>query len=84
MGRRRRKMIARTRQPLIPDVFQCPACGTKAIKIQIDRKVNTASVKCGTCKISEDIDVNPLMEPVDVFGKFVDRYFVKVKEERST
>lgn len=80
MGRRRRKRVVRSRQYQIPNVFQCPSCGVKSINIELDKESNIAFVKCGNCKINDEVVVKPLMEPVDVFGKFVDQYFVKLKE----
>ena len=80
MGRRRRKRVVRSRQYQIPNVFQCPSCGVKSINIEVDKESNIAFVKCGNCKISDEVSVKPLMEPVDVFGKFVDQYFLKIKE----
>jgi transcription elongation factor Elf1 len=80
MGRRRRKRVVRSRQYQIPNVFQCPSCGVKSIQIELDKESNIAFVKCGNCKINDEVLVKPLMEPVDVFGKFVDQYFVKLRE----
>jgi len=81
MGRRRRKTLVKTKQYQIPNVFQCPRCGVKAINIELGKGSNVALVKCGNCKISDEITIKPLMEPVDVFGKFVDQYFMKLREE---
>jgi transcription elongation factor Elf1 len=39
-----------------------------------------ATVKCGSCGIEMTIDeVNPLTEPVDIYGNFIDKFY----EERT-
>jgi len=81
MGRRRRKPINKSKQYSVPNVFQCPTCGVKAIKVQIDKKLNLATVKCGNCKISDEVKLGPLMEPIDVFGKFIDQHFENLKNK---
>ncbi|NWF97056.1 MAG: hypothetical protein HXY34_13015 [Candidatus Thorarchaeota archaeon] len=76
MGRRRRQKVSRKPQKRIPDVYPCPDCGMTAIKIEIYRDNAMATVKCGACGIEMVIDeVNPLTEPVDVYGTFVDRFY---------
>jgi len=80
MGRRRRQKVRRRPQKRIPDVYPCPACGNTAIKIELYRDNSMATVKCGSCGIEMTIDeVNPLTEPVDIYGNFIDKFY----EERT-
>ena len=80
MGRRRRQKVRRRPQKRIPDVYPCPACGNTAIKIELYRDNSMATVKCGSCGIEMTIDeVNPLTEPVDIYGAFIDKFY----EERT-
>ncbi len=82
MGRRRRQKIARRPQKKIPDIYPCPACGNTAIKIDIEREDNKATIRCGVCGIDMTIDkINPLTEPVDVYGTFIDRFYEERKSE---
>ena len=82
MGRRRRQKIRRRPQKRIPDVYPCPDCGNTAIKIEVYRDNQLATVRCGSCGLEMSIDeVNSLTEPVDVYGTFVDRYYEARKAE---
>jgi len=78
MGRKRRKKTPRRVRPTLPAVFECPACGTRSIKIQINNDNITAHVSCGKCgiiKMVEEIrgDVDDV---VDIYSKFVDLYWL--------
>ncbi|NHJ12290.1 MAG: hypothetical protein EAX95_01370 [Candidatus Thorarchaeota archaeon] len=76
MGRRRRQKVRRRPQKRIPDVYDCPACGIAAIQIVIFRDNNYATIKCGNCGLTDNVDsVGPLTEAVDVYGDFIDQYY---------
>jgi len=85
-GRKRKKVIKRMRKT-IPKIFACPNCGEKTLSIVINREEGKAVIKCGRCNIVEgDILVSYVEEPVDAYGKFVDKYYgvgkpVKTNEE---
>lgn len=80
MGRRRRQKIRRRPQKKIPDVYPCPSCGNTAIKIELSRNKELATVKCGACGLLKVIDeINSLTEQVDVYGQFIDHFY----EERE-
>ena len=75
MGRRRKRKTPTARvQRRLPKIFTCPNCGKDAIRIQYDRDRTSADVSCGACKIQATISTNSLMEAIDVFGDFIDRY----------
>ncbi|MHA1840077.1 MAG: hypothetical protein ACTSVM_00010 [Candidatus Ranarchaeia archaeon] len=89
MGRRRRRKTTTVRtQRRLPNIFTCPNCGKDAIRIQYSRDRTKADVSCGACKIQATINVNALMESVDVYGDFVDRFdngtIVFGREEEET
>ena len=72
MGRRRRKMRPRRPVPTIPSIFNCPICGRNAVRVELDRVTSQANVHCGNCDCQATFTINPLTEPVDVYGEFVD------------
>lgn len=72
MGRRKTKKIIVRPKPKIPTVFVCPACGRRAVKVEISQTEKKAEIKCGACKTELTIDSHALMEPVDAYGEFVD------------
>ena len=74
MGRRKTKKIVTRPKPKIPNIFTCPSCGKKAVKVEISKAEKTASVKCGNCKMELTIPAHDLMEPVDAYGEFVDAF----------
>ncbi|MEM2109088.1 MAG: transcription elongation factor 1 family protein [Candidatus Odinarchaeota archaeon] len=74
MGRRKTKKIVVRPKPKIPAVFVCPACGKKAVKVDISKTEKIAEVKCGACKMELVIPSHALMEPVDAYGEFVDAF----------
>ena len=82
MGRRKRQKVARRPRKRIPQVFDCPMCGTKSsIVIDIFKPstlhgLGRAIVTCGNCELKVELDdVTFLDEPVDVYGKFIDQLY---------
>jgi len=84
MGRRRRKTPVRRRIRTIPTVFNCPQCGRRAIRVEIDRKAGVASVHCGNCECHATFPVTPLTEPVDVYADFIDAYEEQLKSSPAS
>ena len=75
MGRRRRRKTPNVRvQRRLPKIFTCPHCGKDAIRISYGRDRTFADVSCGACKIQTTLSINSLMEAVDIYGDFVDRF----------
>jgi transcription elongation factor Elf1 len=79
---RKRKRIVRTRPiPTLPNVFDCPICGTvKSIHVDIDRKIRSAIITCGKCKIQVVKPVRPIEERVDVYGDWLDELLAEAEE----
>ncbi|MHA1409458.1 MAG: hypothetical protein ACTSQY_03900 [Candidatus Odinarchaeia archaeon] len=74
MGRRKTKKVVVKPKPKLPTIFVCPACGKKAVKVEISKTQNIADIRCGNCKLELEIPSHSLMEPVDAYGDFVDAF----------
>lgn len=73
MGRKRKRIVRTKPIPTLPNVFDCPICGTgKSVHIDIDRKIRIAVIKCGKCKVQASRPIRPIEERVDVFGDWLD------------
>ena len=76
MGRKRKRIVRTKPIPSLPTVFDCPKCGaSKTLNIDIDRKIRTAIILCGKCKIQIARPIRPIEERVDVFGNWLDEFF---------
>ncbi|MHA1753932.1 MAG: hypothetical protein ACTSYR_00205 [Candidatus Odinarchaeia archaeon] len=74
MGRRKTKKIITRPKPKLPSIFICPACGKKAVRVEISQTQKIAEVRCGNCKLEISIPAHDLMESVDAYGDFVDAF----------
>ncbi len=84
MGRKRKRIVRTKPIPTLPTVFDCPICGTtNSINIDINRKIRTAVIFCGKCKIQATRPVRPIEEKVDVFGDWLDQ-LVEESERRES
>ncbi len=73
MGRKRKRIVRTKPIPTLPTVFDCPICGTtNSINIDINRKIRTAVIFCGKCKVQTTKPIRPIEERVDVFGDWLD------------
>ncbi len=75
MGRKYKKKLPRRPPKRIPKVFQCPHCGRRAVRVEINKKEGKAHISCGNCKIGVEIDIPAVFDAVDAYGKFVDMYY---------
>lgn len=75
MGRRKTRKVIRRMPKRIPRVFRCPHCGEPSIIVEMDRAGMQAEVKCGRCQIRATIPIHRLSESVDVYAKFLDKYY---------
>ncbi|HIQ03821.1 MAG TPA: hypothetical protein EYH40_05335 [Desulfurococcales archaeon] len=93
MGRRRKKykkIVKRVRK--IPSIFQCPHCGRISLTVEINKERTKAIIQCGSCGLQSELEIAPIFQPVDVYGKFIDMYhsgvaevkFVKSEEAEET
>ncbi len=75
MGRRKSKRRIRLRpRKRLPTVFQCPRCGVTAVSVEIRKKDGEVSVRCGSCGLGYVFEYEDILQPVDYYSKFVDKY----------
>ncbi|RLE55515.1 MAG: transcription elongation factor [Candidatus Methanomethylicota archaeon] len=85
MGRKYKKKLPLRPPKRIPTVFQCPRCGRKAVRVELEKDSGKARVSCGSCKIYAEIEIPPICGAVDAYGKFVDLYYEgKLEEEKES
>ncbi len=81
MGRKRKRIVRTKPIPTVPTVFDCPICGaSKSINIELNRKIRTAVILCGKCKVQATRPVRNIEEQVDVFGDWLDELMAKVED----
>ena len=68
--------------PTLPTVFDCPICGTgKSLEIEVNRKIRTAIIRCGKCKVLATRSIRPIEERVDVFGDWLDELLTEENDD---
>lgn len=72
MGRRRRKRVIKSVRRRIPNIFNCPNCGSKTVIVKINKDDGKAIVTCGYCDLLWDTSVKSFEEKIDVYNRFVD------------
>jgi len=76
LGRRKRRKIIRRVKKKIPTVFICPKCGRYSVSVNF--REEDVMVSCGICGLNFLFPYNPALQPVDYYGKFVDKYYESV------
>ncbi|MFX1250965.1 MAG: transcription elongation factor 1 family protein [Promethearchaeota archaeon] len=82
MGRKRRKKVRTRPRPSLPTIFECPKCESTSIRVEVGKKTGTAEIKCGNkeCGLLEEVKIKSYDEPVDIYGKWLDKY-EEIEEE---
>jgi transcription elongation factor Elf1 len=66
-------------------VFDCPICGTgNSINIDVNRKIKTAVIRCGKCKVQASRPIRPIEERVDVFGDWLDELLIEENDNNDS
>lgn len=77
-GKRRRRKIIKRMIKRIPSIFICPYCGNRSITIEVNEEIGEAFIRCGKCGVNDKIKYMPPSEEVDIYNKFMDKYYKKV------
>jgi len=81
MGRKRKRIVRTKPIPTVPKIFDCPICGgSNSINIELDRKIRTAIILCGKCKVQATRPLRTIEEEVDIFGDWLDELMSQTED----
>lgn len=88
MGRRRRaqKKIKTQKKAVVSKIFKCPLCSTDgAVSCKINQTNGTADLVCRVCPAKYNTtNVNYLVEPIDVYCEWIDRFEEENAEDEDS
>jgi len=76
LGRRKRRKVIRKVKKKIPTIFICPRCGRYSVSVNVEE--DEVIVSCGICELSFIFLYDPVFQPIDYYGKFVDKYYESI------
>lgn len=56
-------------------VYLCPRCGREAIRVEILKGIERATVRCGSCGLAEEFPIKPTFQKIDVYCHFTDKFY---------
>jgi len=57
-------------------VYLCPRCGREAISVTILEEQERATVRCGSCGLTEEFPIKPTFQKIDVYCHFADKFYL--------
>ena len=67
---------------IIEGPYQCPNCGNRGLTIKIDKNSEIVEAKC-SCGFSRGLELHPIFQPVDYYGKLIDQFWEMPKSMRA-
>ncbi|EWG07245.1 MAG: transcription elongation factor Elf1 [Candidatus Aramenus sulfurataquae] len=80
-GKRKKRTKIIKPKPKLPKTFECPRCGRISISVEI--KDGLAKIRCGSCNLYAEVEVPPVYDEANAYGKFLDLYLdgkLQIKE----
>jgi transcription elongation factor Elf1 len=81
MGRRRRKVV-RVPKKRLPQIFLCPQCGKEAMHVGFSKTEEKASISCGNCGLSDELNIKRSYTAIDVYCSFTDKHYGKKTQRK--
>ncbi len=59
----------------LPEVFLCPNCGKEAMHVDFAKTEERATIRCGSCGLSDEVPVRRSSKAIDVYCSFTDKHY---------